>query len=210
MGFVRFFCSSLDSADCVSEKASSQPLDETAVREKVTDLSESDCSDLEGQKLVDTSVAHNSSDQIPDGVTVFAGEEPQSFKTGKFTRTISPPTLGTLRSCFSWSGSLGEFSDSPRTSPTAALQRFRRKGDSPSSLPKENKLADVSQSKSDESSDESQLLCEVDLSSQSQKSIELSPHSLNASELPQPSSKDSNSEVSQIRKPCFQSMCKRK
>ncbi|KAM6165159.1 exonuclease 1 [Erethizon dorsatum] len=189
----RFFCSSLDSADCVSKKASSQALDETAVREKLTD-----CLDLEGKKLVGTNAAHNSSDHIPDDVTAFAGEEPQSFKTSKFTRTISPPTLGTLRSCFSWSGSLGEFSNSPSTppNPSTALQRFRRKSDSPSSLPKDNQLFDASQSKKEVSRDESQPLHEVDLPSQSQSSIELSPHSLNASKLSQPSSKDSDSEES--------------
>ncbi|XP_005374872.1 PREDICTED: exonuclease 1 isoform X2 [Chinchilla lanigera] len=195
----RFFCSSLDSADCVSRKASSQAPDETAVQGKVTDLRDSDCPDLEGRKLVDTDAAHNSSDHLADDVTLFTGEEPQPFKTGKFTRTVSPPTLGTLRSCFSWSGSLGEFSNSPSTSPnpSTALQQFRRKSDSPSSLPEDRKLCDVSQSKSDdESGDESQPLREVDLPSQSQNSIELSPHSLNASELSQPSSKDSDSEES--------------
>ncbi|OWK08525.1 EXO1, partial [Cervus elaphus hippelaphus] len=115
---------SLDSADCISKKASSQLLAETAVTDKETNGGEPDC--LEDKKLVDTSVSHNSSEQIPDDVTVMA-EESQSFKTSTFTRTISPPTLGTLRSCFSWSGSLGDFSRTPSPSPSTALQQFRRK-----------------------------------------------------------------------------------
>lgn len=104
----RFFCSSLDSADCVSKEESNQGLNETAVTEKENTPSQSDCPNLEGKKLE----ACNSDDQIPEDVTVFVDEEPQTLKTSKFTRTISPSTLGTLRSCFSWSGSLKEFSRS--------------------------------------------------------------------------------------------------
>nr|XP_030724443.1 exonuclease 1 isoform X4 [Globicephala melas] len=188
----RFFSSSLGSADCISKKASSQSLDETAVTDKEANVNESDC--LDGKKLLDISVAHNSSEHIPDDVTVIA-EESQSFKTSRFTRTISPPTSGTLRSCFSWSGSLGEFSRTPSPSPSTALQQFLRKSDSPISLPENNEPCDVSQLKSDESSDESHPLHEVDWSSQSQESMDLSPHNLNASELSQPSSKDLDSEV---------------
>ncbi|XP_069340748.1 exonuclease 1 isoform X1 [Eulemur rufifrons] len=190
----RFFCSSLDSADCVLEKVSSQPLDETAIKDKETSLNESDHLDLEGKKLVDTNVAHDASDQIPDNGTVLADEDSQSFKTSNFTRTISPPTLGTLRSCFSWSGGLGEFSRTPSPSASAALQQFRRKSDSPTSLP-ESSMSDLSQLKSDESGDESYPFHEAG-SSQSQGSVELSLHSLNASKLSQSSSKDSDSEES--------------
>ncbi|XP_036705596.1 exonuclease 1 isoform X3 [Balaenoptera musculus] len=188
----RFFSNSLDSADCISKKASSQSLDETAVTDKETDVNESDC--LDGKKLLDISVAHNSSEHIPDDVTVIA-EESQSFKASRFTRTISPPTLGTLRSCFSWSGSLGDFSRTPSPSPSTALQQFLRKSDSPISLPENNEPSDASQLKSDESSDESHPLHEVDWSSQSQESMDLSPHNLNASKLSQPSSEDLDSEV---------------
>ncbi|KAM9107985.1 exonuclease 1 [Megaptera novaeangliae] len=188
----RFFSNSLDSADRISKKASSQSLDETAVTDKETDVNESDC--LDGKKLLDNSVAHNSSEHIPDDVTVIA-EESQSFKASRFTRTISPPTLGTLRSCFSWSGSLGDFSRTPSPSPSTALQQFLRKSDSPISLPENNEPSDVSQLKSDESSDESHPLHEVDWSSQSQESMDLSPHNLNASKLSQPSSEDLDSEV---------------
>ncbi|XP_068394598.1 exonuclease 1 isoform X1 [Eschrichtius robustus] len=188
----RFFSNSLDSADCISKKASSQSLDETAVTDKETNVNESDC--LDGKKLLDISIAHNSSEHIPDDVTVIA-EESQYFKTSRFTRTISPPTLGTLRSCFSWSGSLGDFSRTPSPSPSTALQQFLRKSDSPISLPENNEPSDVSQLKSDESSDESHPLHEVDWSSQSQESMDLSPHNLNASKLSQPSSEDLDSEV---------------
>ncbi|XP_004283538.2 exonuclease 1 isoform X4 [Orcinus orca] len=189
----RFFSNSLGSADCISKKASSQSLDETAVTDKEASVNESDC--LDGKKLLDISVAHNSSEHIPDDVTVIA-EESQSFKTSRFTRTISPPTSGTLRSCFSWSGSLGEFSRTPSPSPSTALQQFLRKSDSPISLPENNEPSDVSQLKSDESSDEFHPLHEVDWSSQSQESMDLSPHNLNASKLSQPSSKDLDSEES--------------
>ena len=144
--------------------------------------------------MLDISVAHNSSEHIPDDVTVIA-EESQSFKTSRFTRTISPPTLGTLRSCFSWSGSLGDFSRTPSPSPSTALQQFLRKSDSPISLPENNEPSDVSQLKSDESSDGSHPLHEVDWSSQSQESMDLSPHNLNTSKLSQPSSEDLDSEV---------------
>ncbi|XP_032322398.1 exonuclease 1 isoform X2 [Camelus dromedarius] len=189
----RFFCNSLDSTDCVSKKASSQPLDETAVADKETNGNESDC--VDGTVLADTSVAHNSSEQTADDVTVIAADS-QSLKTSRFTRTISPPTLGTLRSCFSWSGSLRDFSRTPSPSPSTALQQFRRKSDSPASLPERNDWCDVSQLKSDESGDESYPLHEVGWSSQSQESMELSPHNLSATKLSQPSSKDSDSEES--------------
>ncbi|XP_021571103.1 exonuclease 1 isoform X2 [Carlito syrichta] len=208
----RFFCSSLDSADCVSKNVSSHPLDETIVLEKETNQNESDYLDLESKKLVNTNVArnssdripddithnstHNSSDQIPDAVTVFTDEVSQSFKTSKFTRTISPPTMGTLRSCFSWSGGLGDFSKTLSPSSSTALQQFRRKSDSSTSLP-ENNMSDMSQLKSDESGDESHPLNEVGCSSQSQESVELSSYSLSfKSKLSQPSSKDSDTEES--------------
>nr|XP_011727771.1 exonuclease 1 isoform X3 [Macaca nemestrina] len=202
----RFFCSSPDSIDCVSNKVSSQPLDETSVTDKENNLHESEYGDQEGKRLVDTNVAHNSSvdmpnnhipsDHIPDKATVFTDEESHSFKSSKFTRTISPPTLGTLRSCFSWTGGLGDFSRTPSPSPSTALQQFRRKSDSPTSLP-EISMSDVSQLKSEESSDdEAHPLREGACSSQSQESGEFSLQSSNASELSQCSSKDSDSEES--------------
>lgn len=202
----RFFCSSPDSIDCVSNEVSSQPLDETSVTDKENNLHESEYGDQEGKRLVDTNVAHNSSDDmpnnhipsdhIPDKATVFTDEESHSFKSSKFTRTISPPTLGTLRSCFSWTGGLGDFSRTPSPSPSTALQTFRRRSDSPTSLP-EISMSDVSQLKSEESSDdEAHPLREGVCSSQSQESGEFSLQSSNASELSQCSSKDSDSEES--------------
>ncbi|XP_016056876.1 PREDICTED: exonuclease 1 isoform X1 [Miniopterus natalensis] len=271
----RFFCNSLDSMDSVSKKEGSQPLDETAVTNEKTNLSESDCVEgkklvdlnesgcleskklvdldesgclegkklvdldesgclegkklvdldesdclvgkklvdldesdclegkklvdlesdcLESKKLVDRNAAHNPSKHIPEGITVTADEESPFFKTSRFTRTISPPTLGTLRSCFSWSGSLRDFSRTPSPSPSTLLHQFQRKGDSPSSLPK-REMPEVSQVKSDESDGETHPVHELDWSSQSQESVALSPHSLNESKLSQPSSKDFHSEV---------------
>ncbi|XP_058389528.1 exonuclease 1 isoform X1 [Diceros bicornis minor] len=190
----RFFCNSLDSADCVSKKASGQPVDETAVADKETSLDDSDC--LDGKRLVDTSVAHNSSDPTPDRVTKVADEESPSSETNKFTGTISPPTLGTLRSCFSWSGSLGGFSRTPSPSPSTALQQFHRKSDPLTSLPAKNEMSHASQLKSEESGGESHPLPEADWPSGSRESMELSPHNPNASRLSQPSSKDSDSEES--------------
>uniref|UniRef100_L7N119 Exonuclease 1 n=1 Tax=Myotis lucifugus TaxID=59463 RepID=L7N119_MYOLU len=189
----RFFCNSLDSMDCVSKKASPQPLDETADTDKKTNLNESDC--LDDKKVVDLNESDCLSAQTPDGATVIADEESPSFKTIRFTKTISPPTLGTLRSCFSWSGSLGDFSRTPSPSPSTALHQFRRKGDSPSSLPGST-VSDVSQVKGDESGDEAHPVHELSWSSQSQENAELSPHSLSASTLPQPSRKDCSPEES--------------
>ena len=207
MFFVRFFCNSLESTDCVSKTASSQPLEEATVTDKETSVNDSDCPD--GQSLVDRTVAPSSSDQIPDEATGTADDEAQSSETDKFTRTISPPALGTLRSCFSWSGSLGGFSRTPSPSPRAALQQFRRKSDPLTPLPAGNETSEPSQLKSQEAGDEPQPSQEARWSSQSQESVELSPHSLNVSSLSQPSSKDSDSEVRHVRKPLFSNSCVR-
>ncbi|XP_029409978.1 exonuclease 1 isoform X2 [Nannospalax galili] len=221
----RFFCSSPGFDDCVSERASSQtlgetalpdrassldwspcpdtenqkqassqPLEETAVPDTASSLDQSPCPDTENQKLTNnTSVMHSPSEQIPDSGTLSTDDEVQSYKISKFTRTISPPTLGTLRSCFSWSGNLGSFSRTLSPSPSTALQQIRRKSDSPTSLPESCAVTDTCQSKSDASGNESQPLHEVGwpLSLGSMES----PHSLSASKLSQPSSKDSDSEV---------------
>ncbi|XP_059533465.1 exonuclease 1 isoform X2 [Myotis daubentonii] len=169
----------LNQSDCLESK-------------KLVDLNESDC--LEGKKLVERNVAHTPSDQTPDGVTVIADEESPSFKTVGFTKTISPPTLGTLRSCFSWSGSLGDFSRTPSPSPSTALHQFRRRGGSPSSLPGST-VSDAPQVKGDASGDEALPVHELSWSSQSLESAELSPRSSSASTLPQPSRKDCSPEV---------------
>ncbi|KAF6073284.1 exonuclease 1 [Phyllostomus discolor] len=189
----------LNESDCLGGKklgdlSESDSLEGT----KLVDLSESNC--LEGTKLGDRNVAHDSSDQTPGNVTVLAGEESQYFKTSKFTRTVSPPTLGTLRSCFSWSGSLRDFARTPSPSPSTTSHRFQRKAGSPGSQP-EPKTPDVSsQVTSGESGDDAHPSRDVGRPSQSPESVELSPLSLSASELSQPSSKDFDSEVSGLYK----------
>ncbi|XP_032245241.1 exonuclease 1 [Phoca vitulina] len=193
----RFFCSALDSADCVSVEAGSQPLEEGAVTEKETSLSESGC--VDGQKLAGLDVARSSGDPTAGNGAV-TDSESQSSETSRFTRTISPPTLGTLRNCFSWSGSLGDFSrtpsPSPSSSPRTALQQFQRQADPRAAPPGRREVSHVSQLKSDGSGDEEPPLWPVGSSPQSQESAELLPHNLNASKLSQPSSKDSDSEES--------------
>ncbi|XP_044772360.1 exonuclease 1 isoform X2 [Neomonachus schauinslandi] len=193
-----FFCSALDSADCVSVEAGSQPLEEGAVTEKETSLSESDC--VDGQKTAGLDVARSSGDPTAGNGAVMTDSESQSSETSRFTRTISPPTLGTLRNCFSWSGSLGDFSrtpsPSPSSSPRTVLQQFQRRADPSAAPPGQREVSHVSQLKSDGSGDEEPPLWPVGSSPQSQESAELLPHNLNASKLSQPSSKDSDSEES--------------
>ncbi|XP_045148774.1 exonuclease 1 isoform X2 [Echinops telfairi] len=187
----RFFCSSLDSADCASENENSQLLDESVVTNEETKLKELDC--LDGKKLVDKTVAQNSGDQIPEDKTVFADEESQTLKTSRFTRTVSPATQRTL-GCFGWPGSLKDFSRTSTPCQNTSLQPFHRKSVSPTSLPEKSKVSDLSPSKNDESMDESLPLDEMGRFSQLQESLGLSPDNSNTSELSQPS-KDSDSEV---------------
>ncbi|CAK6442183.1 unnamed protein product [Pipistrellus nathusii] len=186
----------LNESDCLDDKVVDLNQSDCLETKKLVDLNESDC--LESEKLVElnesdcveSNVAPNPRDQTPEGGAVVAGEEPRSFKTTGFTRTISPPPLGTLRSCFSWSGSLGDFSRTPSPSPRTVLQQFRRNGDSPSSLP-ERRV------KSEESGDdEAHPVHELSWSSRSQGSAELSPHSFSGSTLPGLSTKDSSPEES--------------
>ncbi|XP_036058643.1 exonuclease 1 [Onychomys torridus] len=186
----RFFCSSPNFDDYVPKKASIHPLNETAVEEG---LRASDCPGTEGQKLVDVSGTQDPSAQVSGSETVSSDDEAQSSETSKFEGTFSPPTLGTLRSCFSWSGTLGNFSRTPSPSPSTVLQQFRRKSET--CLSKTCAVADTCQSKSEKSSAKSQPLHEVGWSSRSQESID-SLCSLNASNFSQPSSKDSDSEES--------------
>ncbi|KAM7336573.1 hypothetical protein ACRRTK_005066 [Alexandromys fortis] len=175
----RFFCSSPDFDNFVPKKASIQPLNETAV--------------TEGQKLVDVNGTQDPNAQIPGNETVSPDDEAQS-ETSKFVGTVSPPTLGTLRSCFSWSGTLRDFSRTPSPSPSTVLQQFRRRSESSTWLPKTCAVTDTCQSKNEMSSTKSPPLHEVGQASRSQESID-SLYSLNASSLSQPSSKDSDSEV---------------
>ncbi|KAG3257916.1 exonuclease 1 [Ictidomys tridecemlineatus] len=89
----------------------------------------------------------------------------------------------------------GTRSRTPSPTPGTALQQLRRMSDSLAAMPENNAVPQASQSKSDESGGESPPLHDVERSSQSQESEELSSHSLNTSKLSQPSSKDSDSEV---------------
>ncbi|XP_051042330.1 exonuclease 1 [Phodopus roborovskii] len=154
-----------------------------------------DCPGTDGQKLVDISGTEDPSAQIPDSVTVSPDEDPQSSETSKFTETISPPTLGTLRNCFSWAGTLKDFSKTARPSPSTVLQKFRRQSEPPSCLPETCAMTGTCHSKSEMSNSKSLHLHEVDWSSQSLESID-SQCSLNASSISQPSSKESDSEES--------------
>ncbi|KAH0516037.1 Exonuclease 1 [Microtus ochrogaster] len=156
-------------------------------------LGASDSPDTEGQKLVDVNGTQDPSAQIPGNETVSPVDEAQS-ETSKFVGTVSPPTLRTLRSCFSWSGTLRDFSRTPSPSPSTVLQQFRRRSESSTWLPKTCAVTDTCQSKNEMSSTKSPPLHEVGQASRSQESID-SLYSLNASSLSQPSSKDSDSEV---------------
>ncbi|XP_075411387.1 exonuclease 1 isoform X2 [Tenrec ecaudatus] len=187
----RFFCNSPDSADWASEKETSRLVGESVVTNEETKLKEYD--GLDGKKLVDKTVTHDSGDQIPEDKTVFADEESQTLKTSRFTRTISPATQRTL-SCFGWPGSLKDFSRTPTPCQNTSLQPSHRKSVSLTSLPEKSKVADLSPSKNDESMDESLPLDEVGRRSQLQESLGLSPYHSDTSELSQPS-KDSDSEV---------------
>uniref|UniRef100_A0A8C8VYB3 Exonuclease 1 n=1 Tax=Peromyscus maniculatus bairdii TaxID=230844 RepID=A0A8C8VYB3_PERMB len=193
---VRFFCSSPNFDDYVPKKASIQPLNETAVEGKgPTSLGAPDCPGTEGLGTPDCPGTEGlgPSVQVSGNETVSPDDEAQSSETSKFVGTISPPTLGTLRSCFSWSGTLGNFSRTPSPSPRTVLQQFRRKSET--CLPETCAVTDTCHSKSEMSSAKSQPLHEVAWSSRSQESID-SLCSLNASNFSQPSSKDSDSEES--------------
>ncbi|CAO2638556.1 Exonuclease 1 [Lemmus lemmus] len=191
----RFFCSSPDFDDFIPKKASIQPLNETAVTGiATTSLGAPDCPSTEGQKLVDINGAQDPSAQIPGNATVSPDDDAQS-ETSKFVGTVSPRTLGTLRTCFSWSGPLRDFSRTPSPSSSAVLQQFRRNSESSTCLPKTCAVADTCQSKSEMSSTKSPPLHEVGRASRSRESID-SLYSLTASSLSQPSSKDSDSEES--------------
>uniref|UniRef100_A0A8C9KKH9 Exonuclease 1 n=1 Tax=Panthera tigris altaica TaxID=74533 RepID=A0A8C9KKH9_PANTA len=208
----RFFCSSLDSANCVSAKAGGEPPEKSAVTDEEASVAEPDHQD--GKKLAGPDGAYNSDDevpdetcnsgdQVPDNATMIA-DDSLCLETSKFTRTISPPTLGTLRNCFSWSGSLGDFSRTSSPSPGAALQQFRRRTDPLTAAPDQREASAVSQLKSEESGDGAPPVRAAAWCPKSQGSPELSPHNLNVSKLSQPSSKDSDSEESDCNNKSFE------
>ncbi|XP_074079005.1 exonuclease 1 [Macrotis lagotis] len=187
----RFFCNSVDAADFTAKNRSNQPLCETPVLGKQTELNESD--DMDSQKSTDTNVAQNPGDQNMDDLNEGSDDDSVSSKN-KFTRTVSPPTLGTLRSCFSWSGNLQDFSRTPSPSPSVVLQQFLRRSEPSIPLIKNNhEMSNLSH----ESNDLDSEICpipEMECSSQSQEGLEVSQNSLDSSRLSQVSSKDKDSD----------------
>ncbi|GAB5583353.1 flap endonuclease 1 [Prionailurus iriomotensis] len=175
--------------------------DESSIADEETSVDKSDCQD--GKKLAGPDGAYNSGDQVPDSATMIA-DDTLCLETSEFTRTISPPTLGTLRNCFSWSGSLGDFSRTSSPSPGAALQQFRRRTDPLTVAPDQREASAVSQLKSEESGDGAPPVRAAAWCPKSQGSPELSPHNLNVSKLSQPSSKDSDSEESDCNNKSFE------
>lgn len=194
----RFFCSSQDFDNFIPKKESGQPLNETVATGKATTslLGALDCPDTEGHKPVDANGTHNLSSQIPGNAAVSPEDEAQSSETSKLLGAMSPPSLGTLRSCFSWSGTLREFSRTPSPSASTTLQQFRRKSDPPACLPEASAVVtDRCDSQSEMPGETSQPLHELGCSLRSQESMD-SSCGLNTSSLSQPSSRDSGSEES--------------
>ncbi|XP_043818497.1 exonuclease 1 [Dromiciops gliroides] len=190
----RFFCKSMDTADFTAKTTGNQPLCETTVLDMQTELNVSD--DTDGQKPADTDGAPNPGDQNIDDLNE-ASDHGSLPSEHKFTRTISPPTLGTLRSCFSWSGNLRDFSRTPSPSPSVVLQQFSRRSEPSTPLIKNNnEMSSLSQESSDDLDDKTCAIPEMEYSPQSRESLELSQNSLDSSRLSQLSSKDSDSEES--------------
>ncbi|XP_001368520.1 exonuclease 1 isoform X1 [Monodelphis domestica] len=190
----RFFCNSVDAADFTTKHRSNQPICDTTVPDVQAELNESD--DVDDQKPTDTDVAQNSGDQNMDNINEASDHDSLSSEN-QFTRTISPPTLGTLRSCFSWSGNLQNVSRTPSPSTSIVLQRFSRKSEPSTPLiNNNNEMSSLSQESSDDLDGEIGPIPEMECSSQSQESLELSQNSLDSSRLSHLSSKDSDSEES--------------
>lgn len=187
-------------------EASSECLEESAVPEEEAG---SESERVDGPALAGSDRALSSGGPTADSGAGTTDRESQSPETSRFTRTISPPTLGTLRNCFSWSGSLGDFSRTPSPSPSAALQQFRRRTDPPAAPPGQREVSPGLQLRCDGSGDEALPLRPEGCSPQSRESAEFSPRGVNASKLSQPSSKDSDSEVSHVIKPSFSNPCVR-
>ncbi|XP_036613144.1 exonuclease 1 [Trichosurus vulpecula] len=190
----RFFCNFVDAADITEKNRSNQPLCETTVLDVQTEQNESD--DTGSQKPADTNVAQDPGDRNVDDLSEASDPDSQSSEN-KFTRTVSPPTLGTLRSCFSWSGNLRDFSRTPNPSPSEVLQQFARRSEPSTPLIKNsNEMSSLSQENSNDSDGETCPIPEMECSSQSQETLELSQNSLDSSRLSQLSSKNSDSEDS--------------
>ncbi|XP_068920577.1 exonuclease 1 [Petaurus breviceps papuanus] len=197
----RFFCNSVDATGVTEKNGSDQLLCETTVLDIQTERNESD--DMDSQKPADTNVAQNMDNlndtnvaQNMDNLNEASDHDSQSSENN-FTRTFSPPTLGTLRSCFSWSGDLRDFSRTPSPSPSGVLQQFARRSEpSTPSIKNNNEMSNLSLENSNVSDGETCPIPEMGCSSPSQESLELSQNSLDSSRLSQLSSKDSDSEES--------------
>ncbi|XP_034620919.1 exonuclease 1 [Trachemys scripta elegans] len=169
----RFFCHATNMIDCTTKNETAQPSQDV----------ELDCQTQETKSITEDPV-------------------PQCLETGKFTRTISSSPVETQRSCFSWSGSLGESPGTPSPSPgVLRLQQFhRQRNNQMASQDCEiSRLHTVSSAAGDESDEESSPLLEMECSSQSQGSSELSESSLDVSRISQVSNKDSDAEESDCR-----------
>uniref|UniRef100_A0A8C8S6X2 Exonuclease 1 n=1 Tax=Pelusios castaneus TaxID=367368 RepID=A0A8C8S6X2_9SAUR len=169
----RFFCYSTNVLDCTAQNEAVQPAQDV----------ELDCQAQETKNTTEDPV-------------------PQCLETGKFTATISSSPVETQRSCFSWSGSLRESPGTPSPSHgVLLLQQFHRQRNNQtvSQDGEVSSLHTVSSAADDESDEESSPLPEMECSSQSQGSSELSESSLDSSRVSQTSNKDSDAEESDGR-----------
>ncbi|EMP37508.1 WD repeat-containing protein 64 [Chelonia mydas] len=167
---IKFFCHATSMVDCTTKNETAQPSQDVKL----------DCQAQETKSITEDPV-------------------PQCSETGKFTRTTSSSPVETQRSCFSWSGSLGESPGTPSPSPgVLLLQQFHRQRNSQrvSQGCEISRLHTVSNAGGDESDEESSPLLEMECSLQSQGSSELSESSLDFSRISQVSNKDSEAEES--------------
>lgn len=178
--YIRFFCSPVDVFDCTEKEEVSQPSPKVVL-------------DCKAQELK----------HIEDHV-------PQSLETGKFTRTILPSPGETQRSCFRWSGNFGKNPGTPSpSSGLLPLHQFHKEREN-QMVSQENEMArlpTVSNVAHDESDEESCPVPEMECSSQSQESYELSESSLDSSKISQVSNKDSDAEVRKLAFVLIQLYC---
>ncbi|XP_067391854.1 exonuclease 1 isoform X2 [Emydura macquarii macquarii] len=169
----RFFCHATNMLDCTAKNEAAQPSQDV----------ELDCQAQETKNITEDPV-------------------PQCLEAGKFTRTIASSPMETQRSCFSWSGSLGGSPGTPSPSHgVLLLQQFHRQRNN-QTVPQDGeipRLHTVNNTAVDESDEESSPLLEMEYSSQSQGSSELSESSLDSSRISQTSNKDSDAEESDCR-----------
>uniref|UniRef100_A0A8D0HF44 Exonuclease 1 n=1 Tax=Sphenodon punctatus TaxID=8508 RepID=A0A8D0HF44_SPHPU len=123
---------------------------------------------------------------------------PQSSEIGEFTHTISPSPVGSQKSCFNWSGSFGDSPGTPSPSHgVMLLQQFHRRTHN-QTMPQEeekSRLRASSNVAGEESEEESSSLEEMEHSSQSHGTNELSQSTLDSSESSPLSNKGSDAKV---------------